>query len=75
MSDCKPVLTPMEPGLRLSSSMSPNSPQEVLAMKGVPYVSLEVKHLARLSLLKSLWLLHEDFLFKISINKCMGDVK
>ena len=39
MSDCKPVLTPMEPGLRLSSSMSPNSPQEVLAMKGVPYVS------------------------------------
>src|SRR5882762_3529663 len=39
MSDCKPVLTPMEPGLRLSSSMSPNSPQELLAMKGVPYVS------------------------------------
>src|SRR5882757_554120 len=35
--------------------------------------SLEAKHLARFSLLKSLWLLHEDFLFKISINKCMGD--
>ena len=33
MSNCKPVLNPMEPGLHLSSSMSPHSPQELLAMK------------------------------------------
>jgi Reverse transcriptase (RNA-dependent DNA polymerase) len=39
MSDCKPVLTPMLPGLRLSSSMCPQSPQEVVAMKDTPYVS------------------------------------
>src|SRR5258707_13091549 len=39
MQDCKPVLTPMQPGLRLSSSNSPQTPKEVVAMKDVPYVS------------------------------------
>lgn len=39
MADCKPVSTPMEPGLSLSSSMSPQSDEETAAMKDVPYIS------------------------------------
>src|SRR5713101_2129528 len=39
MQNCKPVLTPMQPGLRLSSAQSLKSPEEVVAMKDVPYVS------------------------------------
>src|SRR5712692_11917891 len=39
MRNCKPVLTPMQPGLRLSSAQSPKTPEEVVAMKDVPYVS------------------------------------
>jgi hypothetical protein len=39
MSNCKPVLTPMIPGLRLTAAMSPKCPEEVVAMKDIPYVS------------------------------------
>src|SRR5713101_8829759 len=39
MQNCKPVLTPMQPGLQLSSAQSLKSPEEVVAMKDIPYVS------------------------------------
>ena len=39
MSDCNPVGTPMDPGARLSSSMSPQSPEEQKAMDKIPYLS------------------------------------
>src|SRR5713101_6766041 len=39
MQNCKPVLTPMQPGLQLSSAQSLKSPEEVVAMKDFPYVS------------------------------------
>jgi hypothetical protein len=39
MSDCNPIGTPMDPGAHLSSSMSPQSPEELKAMQDVPYLS------------------------------------
>ena len=39
MHDCKPVLTPLNPGSRLSTSMSPQNPTEVSEMQ-VPYISV-----------------------------------
>ena len=39
MSDCTPVKTPMQPGLKLSKSMSPQTPKEVEKMAGVPYLN------------------------------------
>ena len=39
MSDCNPIGTPMDPGAHLSSSMSPQSPEEQKAMQNVPYLS------------------------------------
>ena len=39
MSDCNPIGTPMDPGARLSSSMSPQSPEEQRAMQDIPYLS------------------------------------
>ena len=35
MSDCKPVSTPMSPGSKLSTSMAPSSPEDILFMKSV----------------------------------------
>ena len=40
MSDCNPSHMPMEESLRLSSSMSPKSVEERLAMKDIPYREL-----------------------------------
>ena len=40
MADCNPSLTPMGESLRLSSSMSPGTVEEGLAMKGIPYREL-----------------------------------
>ena len=39
MAECKPVSTPMEPGIRLSQSMAPSTPDEVAFMATVPYAS------------------------------------
>jgi len=41
MTDCKPVFTPMSPGAKLSSSMAPSTPEDILFMKSVPYLSVE----------------------------------
>ena len=38
-SDCKPVSTPMDPGLRLSSSMAPQNDEEIALMKSIPYIN------------------------------------
>lgn len=38
MADCNGVLTPMEPGLKLSKSQSPSAPEEVAEMRNVPYL-------------------------------------
>src|SRR5882757_10345646 len=40
MADCNPALTPMEEGCKLSVSMSPQSLEEKLDMKDVPYREL-----------------------------------
>jgi transposase InsO family protein len=39
MSDCNPIGTPMDPGAHLSSSMSPQSPEEQKVMDKIPYLS------------------------------------
>ena len=39
MADCNPVSTPMEPGLSLTASMAPETPEEQQEMRGVPYLS------------------------------------
>jgi hypothetical protein len=39
MTDCNPIGTPMDPGAHLSSTMSPQSPEELKAMQDVPYLS------------------------------------
>ena len=39
MSDCNPIGTPMDPGAHLSSSMSPQSPEEQKIMEKIPYLS------------------------------------
>ena len=39
MADCKPISTPMEPGLRLSRTQSPQDAQESATMRQTPYLS------------------------------------
>ena len=39
MTDCKPVTTPMDPGLRLTSAQKKATPEEIVQMKGVPYLA------------------------------------
>ena len=39
MDTCRPVSTPMEPGLRLTTDMGPKSPEDVLFMKDKPYLN------------------------------------
>jgi hypothetical protein len=39
LSDCNPIGTPMDPGAHLSSSMSPQSPEERNSMQNIPYLS------------------------------------
>ena len=39
MADCKPISTPMEPGLRLSRTQSPQNAQEAATMRQTPYLS------------------------------------
>ena len=38
-SDCKPVVTPMEPGLSLVAAQSPTTPEDIAHMRTVPYAS------------------------------------
>jgi hypothetical protein len=38
MSDCNPVVTPMDTGLKLSSTMSPTSSKDIEEMRSVPYL-------------------------------------
>src|SRR2546425_6187994 len=38
LSNAKSVFTPLDPGLKLSSSMSPSTPQEIEEMQSVPYL-------------------------------------
>ena len=38
LSDCTPVSTPLDPGARLSTSMSPTTPEEIEEMHSVPYL-------------------------------------
>jgi transposase InsO family protein len=40
LQDCKPVSTPLNPGSRLSTSMSPQNDAEVSEMRQCPYVSV-----------------------------------
>jgi hypothetical protein len=40
--DCSPVLTPMDPGVCLSTSQSPSTPEDEAFMHTVPYVSAVV---------------------------------
>ena len=37
IADSAPVTTSIDPGLKLSSSMSPTTPQEIAEMKNIPY--------------------------------------
>ncbi|KAG9019865.1 hypothetical protein FRB90_003456 [Tulasnella sp. 427] len=39
MSNCTPVTTPMEPGLKLTKEMSPSTAEEMAEMKGIPYLN------------------------------------
>jgi transposase InsO family protein len=39
MADCKPVGTPMLPGLKLSTEQCPKSPEEKEEMKNIPYIN------------------------------------
>jgi hypothetical protein len=39
MSDCRPVFTPMSPGLNLSSAMGPSTPEEIAEMQNLPYLN------------------------------------
>jgi hypothetical protein len=39
MSNCNPISTPMDPGVHLSVSMSPQSPEEQKVMDKIPYLS------------------------------------
>ena len=39
MTDCKPVTTPMEPGLRLTTDTSPLNAEDAAEMKTVPYMN------------------------------------
>ena len=38
LSDCNPVSTPMDPGIKLSASMSPSTPEDIDAMRSIPYL-------------------------------------
>jgi hypothetical protein len=40
LQDCKPVSTPLNPGCRLSTSMSPQNDAEVPEMRQQPYISV-----------------------------------
>ena len=39
MADCKPVGTPILPGLKLTNEQSPKTPEEKAEMNGVPYIN------------------------------------
>jgi hypothetical protein len=39
MSNCLPVLTPIDPNVQLSAGMSPQTPKEKAEMVGVPYIN------------------------------------
>jgi hypothetical protein len=39
MSDCKPVSTPMTPGLQLTKGMGPKTEEDISAMSSIPYLS------------------------------------
>jgi transposase InsO family protein len=39
MSDCRPVSTPMTPGLNLNSTMGPSTPEEIQEMQNIPYLN------------------------------------
>jgi len=39
MSDCHSVLTPMDPGLHLDTSMAATTPEDMSFMKNIPYLS------------------------------------
>jgi len=39
MSDCKPVATPMDPNVRLSTAQAPQTPEEKAEMSQVPYIN------------------------------------
>ena len=39
MDDCKPISTPMDPGLHLTKDMCPKNEQERAEMSEVPYIN------------------------------------
>ena len=39
LTDCNPVTTPMDPGLRLDASMGASTPQDIAFMRTVPYLN------------------------------------
>lgn len=38
-ADCSPILTAMEPGLRLPTSQAPSTPEDIEYMQTVPYIN------------------------------------
>ena len=38
LSDCTPVSTPLDPGAKLSTSMSPTTPEDIEEMRSIPYL-------------------------------------
>jgi hypothetical protein len=39
MTDCKPVSTPMDPGIRLDASMGASTPEDIAFMQTIPYLN------------------------------------
>lgn len=39
-SDCSPVQTPLDPGIRLDASMAPSTPEDTAYMATVPYINV-----------------------------------
>jgi hypothetical protein len=39
LTDINPVGTPLDPSIRLSTSMAPQTPEEIAEMEGVPYIN------------------------------------
>ena len=62
MADCKPVSTPMNPGLKLCSKQCPQSPDEKEEMTNIPYIN------AVGSLLYLAILTHLDIAYAASVH-------
>ena len=66
MSDCNPIGTPMDPGAHLSSSMSPQTPEECKSMEKIPYLSAvgNLQYLATIT--------HPDISYTVGVLACFN---